>query len=116
MPSERPPGRSKPKPRRMPQLAFAKSAARSSNHSIDQISIPVGSRTLRSKVSDDLDRFRRGEMTEQEYLQARIDRATLHLRGRVSSHKLERIRKIVTEACASDPVLRAMRERLFRSR
>ncbi|HEY5961081.1 MAG TPA: hypothetical protein VIV60_31205 [Polyangiaceae bacterium] len=67
-------------------------------------------------ASEDLERLQRGEIGFSEYLQARIDRATLHLRNRISSRKLERIRSIVTQACNADPVLTAMKSQLLRGR
>jgi len=67
-----------------------------------------------SPPSDDLNRYRRSEITAEQYLEARIDQATLHLRGRVSSRKLERIRTIVRRMCSSDPAILAMKERLLR--
>jgi hypothetical protein len=69
-----------------------------------------------STPSEDLARFRRGEMTEFEYLQARIDRAIQHLRGRVSLRRLNRIRRLVVQGCASDPVFVGLKERLLRPR
>jgi hypothetical protein len=65
--------------------------------------------------SDELQRLHRGELTPNEYLTSRIEQATLHLRGRLSRRRLERIRKLVIEACINDPVLRAMQERLLGS-
>jgi hypothetical protein len=67
-------------------------------------------------ASEDLERLQRGEISFSEYLQARIDRATMHLRNRISSRKLERIRSIVTQACNSDPALSAMKSQLLRGR
>jgi hypothetical protein len=66
--------------------------------------------------SDELQQLHRGELTPNEYLQFRIEQATAHLRGRVSRRRLQRIRKLVIEACINDPVLRAMQERLLGSR
>jgi len=66
--------------------------------------------------SQELLRLRSGEMTPHEYLQLRIEQATLHLRGRVPEWRLERIRTLVAEACANDPVLRFMKARLLRRR
>jgi hypothetical protein len=65
--------------------------------------------------SDDLSRYRRSEITAEQYLESRIDQATLHLRGRVSSRKLDRIRAIVKRMCSSDPAILAMKERLLRT-
>jgi hypothetical protein len=63
--------------------------------------------------SEELQRLRCGELTANEYLQFRIEQATLHLRGRVSNRRLERIRRLVVEACANDPVLQVMKARLL---
>ncbi len=66
--------------------------------------------------SDELQRLHRGELTASEYLQLRVAQATSHLRGHVSSRRLERIRQLVVEACATDPLLLAMQERLQKTR
>lgn len=73
------------------------------------------SKPARVAPSDELQRLHRGELTPNEYLNSRIEQATRHLRGRVSRRRLERIRKLVIEACINDPVLRAMQERLLGS-
>jgi 2'-5' RNA ligase len=67
-------------------------------------------------ASEELNQLRRGELTEEQYFEARIAHATLHLNGRVSGRKLERIRTTLKRICASDPVLLAMRERVLRAK
>lgn len=66
--------------------------------------------------SEELQRLRRGELTEEQYLEARIAQATLHLGGRVSGRKIERIRTTLKRVCASDPVILAMKERVLRAK
>lgn len=62
--------------------------------------------------SDELQRYRRGEITELEYLQGRIEYATSHLKGRISAERLEMIKEVVTEKLQTDPVLLEARARL----
>lgn len=115
MHSDRPPNGNTPKRRKFPQLAAMKARRAAGNGPAPFSPRPTG-RTPRSTVSEDFERFVRGDLSEAEYIEARIERATLHLRGRVSGRKLERIRAIVSETCASDPVFLAMKQRLLRRR
>lgn len=54
-------------------------------------------------VSDALVRFRKGELTVDEYLETRIEVALDLVRGQVSAERLEMIREVVREAMANDP-------------
>ncbi len=82
----------------------------------DPSSGAAGLQPQKENPSDELQRYRHGEISEAEYLAACVERATVHLRGRVSSRKLSRIREVVHELCATDPVLAAMKERVLRPR
>lgn len=63
--------------------------------------------------SEDLLRHRRGEITEAEYLQTRIDKATAHLQGRVSPERMAMVREIVAQKLETDPVLTEAKARLL---
>lgn len=71
--------------------------------------------SILTRPSEALEQFRRGEITEDQYLEARIAQATRHLSGRVSGSKLKRIRTTLQRICADDPVLLAMKERVLRA-
>jgi hypothetical protein len=66
--------------------------------------------------SEDLERFQRGEITEEQYLEARIDVAIAHLHGRVSIKRLVMVREVVRDMLDNDPVLVAMREWVLRGK
>jgi hypothetical protein len=114
MPSSRIPKRTRSKSRGFFGAAVSKTSSRVKGKvSMNACGIehsPTGT------PSDELERLRRGELTAHEYLRSRIDQATLHLRGRVSSRRLVHIRKVVVDACATDPVLLAMQARLAKKR
>lgn len=57
--------------------------------------------------------FWRGELTQQEYLEQRIEVAMAHVRGRIANEAYEMIREMLFEMLACDPVLVAMKERLL---
>lgn len=64
--------------------------------------------------SEELLRVWRGEMTEEQYVQIRVEAALEHVKGRVSNARLALVRRIVTEKLRTDPVLLATKERIFR--
>lgn len=64
--------------------------------------------------SEDLERYRRGEITEAEYLQRRIEVATTHLKGRVSTMRLAMLKEVISQRLQTDPSLLEARSRLFR--
>jgi hypothetical protein len=66
--------------------------------------------------SDDLLRFQRGEIGEQEYLEARLDVAIAHLRNRLSTKRLVMVREVVRDMLDKDPVLIAMKDWVLRGK
>ncbi|HMA97628.1 MAG TPA: hypothetical protein VKP30_33315 [Polyangiaceae bacterium] len=64
--------------------------------------------------SSELMRVLRGEMTEQEYLEGRVEQALSHVKGRVSKERLEAIRQTLLMKLETDPVLLDTRARVFR--
>ena len=56
-------------------------------------------------LSQALARFRQGELSLEEYLETRVDAAVEHLRGRISSEHLDKVRSVVRESLSSDPVV-----------
>jgi hypothetical protein len=64
--------------------------------------------------SEDLQKYWRGEITQDEYLQTRLALAMAHVRGRVSNDNFEMIREVITDMLEEDPILVAMKERLLR--
>jgi hypothetical protein len=114
MPSNRTP---KKAPRRKPRLDLTATSLKRRVLSAAARATVANLNTLdpsRESPSQELQRYRAGEISEAEYLDACIERATQHLRGRVSPHRLGRIRELVGELCATDPVLDAMKARLLR--
>lgn len=70
--------------------------------------------SCRPKPSETLLRYYSGEVTEEQYLEERINCATLHLRGKLSVRKFERIRRAVKRICATDPLFLAIKTRVLR--
>jgi len=64
--------------------------------------------------SEDLERYRRGEITEAAYLQSRVEVATTHLKGRVSTRRLTILKEIIAQRLQTDPSLLEARSRLLR--
>lgn len=64
------------------------------------------------QVSDELRRVREGELSPQEYLELQVDRAVGHLKGKVSSRRLELIKDVLREQLASSPVLMELKKRM----
>ena len=64
--------------------------------------------------SEDLERYRRGEITEAEYLQSRVEVATTHLKGRVSTQRLTILKEVIAQRLQTDPSLLEARSRLLR--
>lgn len=56
-------------------------------------------------VSDELARHRSGDLTLEEYLDTRADRAVAHLEGIVSTEQLETIRGVIREQLTTRPDL-----------
>ncbi len=63
--------------------------------------------------SAELERYRRGEITEAEYLQTRIELATMHLKGRISAARLVMLKEIIGNRLQTDPSLLEARTRLL---
>ena len=68
----------------------------------------------RQGPSEDLRRYRRGEITEATYLQSRIDVATTHLKGRLSTLRLAMLKEVIAQRLQTDPSLLEARTRLLR--
>ena len=64
--------------------------------------------------SEDLERYRRGEITEAEYLQSRIEVATTHLKGQVSPLRLTMLKEVIAQRLQTDPSLLEARSQLLR--
>ena len=64
--------------------------------------------------SEALERYRRGEITEAEYLQSRVEVATTHLKGRVSAQRLKILKEVMAQRLQTDPSLLEARSRLLR--
>ncbi len=60
---------------------------------------------LERPVSEALASFRRGEITLDDYLEAQVDTAVAHLKGRVSEERLQTVREVLLESLRSDPDL-----------
>jgi hypothetical protein len=58
-----------------------------------------------SPVSDELVKLRRGELTLDEYVEARLDEAVAHVKGLLSEEDFEAVREIVRGQMRTDPVL-----------
>ncbi|HMA96077.1 MAG TPA: hypothetical protein VKP30_25500 [Polyangiaceae bacterium] len=71
--------------------------------------------TEQTPASDDLQRYRRGEITEAEYLQGRIEIAISHLKGRLSAGRLQMLRNVITTRLDTDPLLLEARARLLKT-
>jgi len=70
--------------------------------------------SCKPKPSETLLRYYCGEVTEAQYLDERMNRATVHLRGKLSQRKFERLRRAVKRICASDPLFLAIKARVLR--
>lgn len=66
-------------------------------------------------VSTELGQLRRGELSLEQYVEARVDVATRHLRGRVSKERLEMVREVVRKALSTDPISQQFIRQLTRS-
>jgi hypothetical protein len=66
-------------------------------------------------VSAELAQFRRGELSLEQYVEARVDVATQHLRGRVSKERLEMVREVVRKSLNADPIAQQFIRQLTRS-
>jgi len=64
--------------------------------------------------SEDLERYRRGEITEAEYLQSRVEVATTHLKGQVSPLRLTMLKEVIAQRLQTDPSLLEARSQLLR--
>jgi hypothetical protein len=62
--------------------------------------------------STELLRYRRGELTEAEYLAGRIEAATAHLKGRVSRERLDMVKQVIAQRLETDPLLVEARAQL----
>ncbi|MGE5783765.1 MAG: hypothetical protein ACM3ZE_04210 [Myxococcales bacterium] len=56
-------------------------------------------------ASESLQRFKQGEISLQEYLDERTERALDHVRGWVSPQTLETVRTTIREQLRNDPVV-----------
>jgi len=61
-----------------------------------------------TEPSDDLLKFKRGEITKDEYLQARLTLAMAHVCGALTTDNFELIREVITEKLETDPALVAV--------
>jgi hypothetical protein len=62
-------------------------------------------RAVTRPPSDALQRFQRGELTLDEYLDERTELALNHVRGKISPEALESVRAAVRDQLETDPVL-----------
>jgi hypothetical protein len=63
--------------------------------------------------SEDLQKYRSGEITEQEYLQSRIDLALAKHKGRLSAKRLAMLRALIEGKLRTNPKLVAARKHLL---
>jgi hypothetical protein len=56
--------------------------------------------------------LRQGEITEDEYLERRLDVETAHLKGKLSKARLAIVRSVVRAHLDEDPLLLRLRTRL----
>ena len=66
-------------------------------------------------ASAELDQLHRGELSLDRYLEARVDAATQHLRGRVSEERLDMVRDVVRKSLNSDPIAQKFIRHLTRA-
>lgn len=62
-------------------------------------------RAVTHPASDALQRFQRGEITLDEYLDERTELALNHVRGKISPEALESVRAVIRDQLKTDPVL-----------
>lgn len=62
-------------------------------------------RAVTRSASETLQRFQRGEITLDEYLEERTELALDHVRGKISPEALDSVRAVVREQLKTDPVL-----------
>jgi len=62
-------------------------------------------RTAARPVGESLQRVQRGEMSLDEYLDERAEKALDHVRGKVTPEILETVRSTIREQLRTDPVL-----------
>jgi hypothetical protein len=55
--------------------------------------------------SDQLDQVGRGELSLEQYLDARVADATAHLEGRLAAEQLDFVRRSLRQQLSTDPVL-----------
>jgi hypothetical protein len=65
----------------------------------------VAPRSVEDAESESLRRFRRGELSLDEYLDEQAEEAMAHVKGRVPADTLASIRFVLREKLRSDPVL-----------
>jgi hypothetical protein len=65
------------------------------------------------KISADLELLRRGELSEAEYLDRRIEIAMAHVRGLISKNDYALIREMMVTMLNSDPILVEMKMRVL---
>jgi hypothetical protein len=58
-----------------------------------------------SVQTSELDRLTRGEISLDDYLDARVSEAVQHLQGKLSSEQLSFVRQTLRDELATDPVL-----------
>ena len=80
-------------------------------HAISSVQVHVPE--LPKAPSGELHRYQRGEITEAEYLQGRIEDATTHLKGRVSPERLAMLKEVIAQRLETDPLLLEARARLL---
>lgn len=73
-------------------------------------------RTPELPLSDDLARFRRGELTLDEYLDARVEAAVAHFRRVLSEEQLQVVRDVLRETLQTDPSLQTLVQQLVSDR
>ena len=56
-------------------------------------------------ASSELDRVASGELSVEQYLDARVERATSHLVGALPAEQLQDLKEVLREQLATDPVL-----------
>jgi hypothetical protein len=68
-----------------------------------QVSEPASNKSVSG--SEDLARLSRGEISLDQYLEARVEQAVAHLTQKLSPGELEYVRDVLREQLGSDPVL-----------
>jgi hypothetical protein len=66
--------------------------------------------------NEELARFRKGELSLDEYLESRVETAVAHVRAALSEEQLEIVRDVVRETLKTDPSMLALVQQLASER